>query len=56
MSAHDFSFRTIDGAPLPLKDFAGKAVLVVNTASACGLTPQYEGLETLWRITARAAS
>jgi len=49
MSAHDFSFRTIDGAPLPLRDFAGKAVLVVNTASACGLTPQYEGLETLWR-------
>ena len=49
MSAHDFSFRTIDGAPLPLSDFAGKAVLVVNTASACGLTPQYEGLETLWR-------
>lgn len=49
MSAHDFSFRTIDGAPLPLKDYAGKAVLVVNTASACGLTPQYEGLETLWR-------
>ena len=30
MSAHDFSFRTIDGAPLPLKDFAGKAVLVVD--------------------------
>ncbi|MGH7022983.1 MAG: glutathione peroxidase [Caulobacteraceae bacterium] len=48
-SAHDFSFTSIDGAPLPLSNFKGKAVLVVNTASKCGLTPQYEGLETLWR-------
>jgi glutathione peroxidase len=48
-SAHDFAFTSIDGAPLPLADFKGKAVLVVNTASKCGLTPQYEGLETLWR-------
>jgi glutathione peroxidase len=48
-TAHAFAFRTIDGAPLPLEDFAGKAVLVVNTASACGLTPQYDGLEALWR-------
>ncbi|HXV00313.1 MAG TPA: glutathione peroxidase [Caulobacteraceae bacterium] len=48
-SAHDFSFTRIDGAPMPLSEFKGKAVLVVNTASKCGLTPQYEGLETLWR-------
>lgn len=48
-TAHDFEFTSIDGQPLKLSDFAGKAVLVVNTASACGLTPQYEGLETLWR-------
>ena len=48
MSAHDFSFTAIDGKPLDLKDFAGKAVLVVNVASKCGLTPQYEGLEKLF--------
>lgn len=48
-SAHDFSFRTIDGAPLPLSSFKGKAVLVVNVASQCGLTPQYAGLEDLWK-------
>lgn len=47
-TAHDFSFTSIDGTPLPLKDFAGKAVLVVNTASFCGFTKQYEGLQALW--------
>ena len=48
MNAHDFVFRSIDGAALPLRDFAGRAVLVVNTASECGFTPQYEGLQALW--------
>jgi len=48
-SAHDFSFKTIDGAALPMASFKGKAVLLVNTASACGLTPQYSGLQALWQ-------
>src|ERR1700743_2833175 len=43
----DFEMRGIDGRPLDQAAFAGKAVLVVNVASRCGLTPQYEGLERL---------
>jgi len=46
--AHDYSFTDIDGAPLPLSQFAGQAVLVVNTASRCGFTRQYGGLQSLW--------
>lgn len=50
MSAHEFSFDTIDGkGAVALDDLAGKAILVVNTASACGYTPQYEGLQELWQ-------
>ena len=49
MTAHDFSFTSIDGQPLPLKSYAGKAVLLVNTASFCGYTPQYRGLQAVWR-------
>jgi len=49
-SAHDFNLTTIDNKPLPLKQFAGKPVLVVNVASFCGLTPQYAGLQKLHEI------
>ena len=47
-SAHDFAFTSIEGEPMPLSAFAGKAILIVNTASQCGFTPQYEGLQALW--------
>ncbi len=45
---HDFTAQTIDGNDKVLKDYAGKALLVVNVASQCGLTPQYEGLQKLY--------
>jgi len=47
-SAHDFTFTSIDGDPLPMSSFAGKAVMVVNTASHCGFTDQYADLQDLW--------
>lgn len=48
-SAHELEFTSIDGEPLPLSGFAGRAVLVVNTASLCGFTYQYEALQALWQ-------
>jgi glutathione peroxidase len=46
--AFSFSFTSIEGAPLPLTAFEGKTLLVVNTASFCGFTRQYDGLQELW--------
>jgi glutathione peroxidase len=48
-SLADFTARQADGSLLDLGDKQGKVLLVVNTASKCGFTPQYEGLEALWR-------
>ncbi len=47
--AFDFQTTALDGQPLDLAGFRGRVLLVVNTASRCGFTPQYEGLERLWR-------
>jgi glutathione peroxidase len=44
---YDISLRTLDGTPGSLADYRGKAVLIVNVASKCGLTPQYTGLQSL---------
>jgi len=46
-SIYDFEALSIDGKPVSLKDHQGKVMLIVNTASACGFTPQFAGLETL---------
>jgi glutathione peroxidase len=46
-TAHQFSFKDMEGNELNLSDYKGKPILIVNTASHCGLTPQYEGLQQL---------
>jgi glutathione peroxidase len=47
-SVYDFTMNSIDGQPLPLSNFKGKVLLIVNVASFCGFTPQYEGLEAVY--------
>ena len=47
-SIYDFSAKTLDGKTVSLSDFKGDAMLIVNTASKCGFTPQYAGLESLY--------
>jgi glutathione peroxidase len=48
-SVYDFEARRIDGRPAPLSEYRGRVLLIVNTASQCGFTPQFEGLEALYR-------
>jgi glutathione peroxidase len=47
MSIYDHQLQALDGSPLDLHDYEGKALLIVNVASKCGLTPQYAGLEKI---------
>ena len=47
MSIYDFTAQALDGRDVSLADYRGKVLLIVNTASKCGFTPQYEGLEAL---------
>ena len=48
-SVYDFSAASLDGHDVPLANFRGDVLVIVNTASKCGFTPQYEGLEALYR-------
>jgi glutathione peroxidase len=49
MSVHDFEAKSIQGRNVPLAKYRGKVLLIVNVASRCGFTPQYTGLEALYR-------
>jgi len=48
MTVYDFTARRLDGSEQPLSDYRGQVLLIVNTASQCGFTPQYAGLEALY--------
>ena len=49
MNFYDFEAERLDGTPESMEKYKGKTIIVVNTASKCGLTPQYEGLESLYK-------
>ena len=49
MSVYEYSAKTLDGEDKSLSDFTGQVLVIVNVASKCGFTPQYEGLEALYR-------
>jgi len=48
MNVYEFVFMSIDGAPMPFRNFQGQPILFVNTASKCEFTPQYQALERIW--------
>ncbi len=49
MSVYDFEYTSIENQPVRMSDYKGKVLLIVNTASKCGFTPQYKGLEKLYQ-------
>lgn len=49
LTAYTFSFKSLEGGDIALSSFSGRPLLIVNTASRCGYTPQYAGLQTLWQ-------
>ena len=49
VTAYAFTFKGLDGSEILLSSFAGRPILVINTASLCGYTPQYVGLQALWK-------